>query len=153
MSANPTPNRTSMEGLTLNHEPSSSSPLLPSALIEYNSLQLAVKNARARMDALTPEVIAFVAQLPSRSMDMGDGKVRVMESVTLQPMTKPFVKKQLAELFLKLYQQQNMTAAEADVMGDGFVKAIWQNRKPKTRQILSRTWSVKKRKVDVAYEG
>jgi hypothetical protein len=123
----------------------------PPAVDEYNALSRQMRHIRQRLNALRPALAAFVTTLPTQSLNVGDGKLRMATTSHASPITRRFLQTTLIEMFLQ--QEREAETARSEVERDALVNAmvtyIAQRRTVRTSTRLVRTWSsARKRRTD-----
>jgi hypothetical protein len=116
---------------------------IPPHVREYNELVVRIKQQRARLHALAPAVTAYIASLPSKSYDFGDGKIRLASTVVRTALTRPF----LHERVLVFMQRSDASRSreECEQFATALTQYIWQQRSAATSTRLNRTWSRKRK--------
>jgi hypothetical protein len=122
---------------------------------EYNAIQIKMKEYRERLKQLMPCVRRVMETLPSRSFDVGNGKVKLTSVTTFRPMTLSCLKQSTLEMVRMQPDSKSRTHQMHVEMADRMATFLWSRRPAQTQtQRLQRTWSskgkCKRRKNDLA---
>jgi hypothetical protein len=115
-------------------------------LQEYNAIQIKMKRHRERLKQLMPCVRQVMETLPSRSFDVGNGKVKLTSVTTFRPttMTLSCLKQSTLEMVLMQTDSKSRTHEVNVEMADRMATFLWSRRPPQEQtQRLQRTWSSK----------
>jgi pseudouridine-5'-phosphate glycosidase len=122
----------------------------PSVVDECSQMERQIRHLRQRLRVLRPALTAFVATLPSQSLDAGDSRIILATTRRSTSITRRFITSALADL-LKQQEQGATTRSddERDAIAAAMTSFIRQRRTVRTTQRLVRTWATaRKRRAD-----